>query len=298
MFRDNERTEKDKGIYATYLFEREALRFLQERTDDQPFFLYVPFNAPHGSSALDPKIRGTVQAPPEFMSMYPVAEQKYKEGKKYGESAMIPTAEFRQQGYRAAVTCMDASIGKLLDALDEKGIADNTIVIFFSDNGGSGGADNGALSGRKSQMWEGGVRVLALARWTSGGIPAGSINDSFLTSLELYPSLASATGASLPNGVKIDGFDWWSTLRGESESPRTEMFWKRKETKAARIGNWKWVDMGKGGGGLFDLSKDIGERNDLSSKHPETLSRLKHRFDEWHHETMFDAEPRGPFKDF
>lgn len=298
MYRDNERTEEDRGVYATYLFEREALRFLEEREKEEPFFLYVPFNAPHGSSALDPKIRGTVQAPPEFEKLYPEVKQPYRKGTRYGQETLVPSPEKRLRDYRAAVTCMDASIGKMLDALERKGIADNTIVIFFSDNGGSGGADNGALRGRKGQTWEGGVRVLALVKWKAGGIPAGVGNDAFLTSLELFPSLAAATGASLPDGVRIDGYDWWSTLRGESESPREDMFWKRRASKAARVGNWKWVDMGDDGGGLFDLSKDFGERNDLSDKHPEVLKRLKRRFDEWYQETMIDAEPRGPFKDY
>jgi arylsulfatase A-like enzyme len=298
MFRDNERTEEDRGTYATYLFEREALRFLEERKNDEPFFLYVPFNAPHNSSSLDPKIRGTIQAPNEFKQMYPPVETLFKEGTKYGEKAMVPTSEARQRDFRAAVTCMDASIGKLLDSLDRKGLTDNTIVLFFSDNGGGGGSNNYPLRGGKARTWEGGIRVLALARWPDGGIPAGTVNDAFLTSLELFPSLAAATGSKLPEGVKIDGYNWWATLRGETESPRNEMFWKRKGRKAARIGNWKWVDMEEEGGGLFDLSNDIGERNDLSTQHPEVLKRLKQRFDDWYQETMFDAEPRGPFKDF
>lgn len=298
MFRDNQRTEEDRGTYATYLFEREALRFLEERSENEPFFLYVPFNAPHNSSSLDPKIRGTIQAPHEFKKMYPPVDTPFKEGTKYGEKAIVPTSEARQRDFRAAVTCMDASIGKLLDALDRKGVADNTIVLFFSDNGGGGGSSNKPLRGSKAKTWEGGVRVLALARWPDGGIPAGTVNDAFLTSLELFPSFAAATGSKLPEGVTIDGYDWWSTLRGETESPRKEMFWKRKGRKAARIGDWKWVDMEEEGGGLFDLSKDIGERNDLSAQHPEILQWLKRRFDEWYQETMYDAEPRGPFKDF
>ncbi len=298
MFRNDALTEEDKGIYCTYLFEREALRFLENHAGKEPFFLYVPFNAPHSSSALDPKIRGTVQAPPEFEAMYPPVEKDFQKGKKYGEEVLVPTREKRYRDYRAAVTCMDASIGKMLDVLDEKGIADNTIVIFFSDNGGSGGADNGPLRGHKSQTWEGGVRVLSLVRWKAGGVRAGVENDAFLSSLEIFPSLAAATDATLPEGVVLDGHDWWPTLRGEAESPRTEMFWKRRDQRAARVGNWKWTDMGAGGGGLFDLSQDIGEQNDLSKEKPEILERVKTRYDAWYRETMIEAEPRGPFKDF
>ncbi len=298
MYRNNERTEEDKGIYATYLFEREALRFLEERSDEEPFFLYVPFNAPHSSSALDPKIRGTVQVPPEFEAMYPPLENPYRMGSRYGKETLVPTPEKRKRDFRAATTCMDASIGKLLDALDRKGIAEKTIVIFFADNGGGGGADNGVLRGKKGDTWEGGVRVLSMVRWPAGGVPAGVENDAFLTSLELMPSLAAATGASLPEGVTLDGYNWWPTLRGESESPRQEMFWKRRHLKGARVGDWKWVDMGEGQGGLFNLSEDIGERRDSSNEHPEELARLKRRYEKWYYETMVAAEPRGPFKDY
>lgn len=149
MFRNTEPTEADKGTYCTYLFEREALRFIERHGGHRPFFLYVPFNAPHGSSSLDPRIRGTVQAPPEFERLYPPVAQDYQPGKKYGETAEVPTAAKRYRDYRAAVSCMDASIGRMLDLLDARGIADNTIVIFFSDNGGSGGAKNGPLRGKK-----------------------------------------------------------------------------------------------------------------------------------------------------
>ena len=298
MYRNNERTEEDTGTYATYLFEREALRFLDERKQDEPFFLYVPFNAPHVSSALDPKIRGTVQAPPEFEAMYPAVETAYQLGTRYGEETLVPSREKRKRDFRAATTCMDASIGKILDALDRKGFADNTIVIFFADNGGGGQADNGALRGGKGDTWEGGVRVLSIVRWPAGGIPAGVENDAFLTGMELLPSLAAATGAQLPQGVVIDGYNWWPTLRGETESPRQDMFWKRRGLRAARVGNWKWVDMGEGRGGLFNLAEDIGESRDLSKARPDIHARLQRRFDEWYKETMIEAEPRGPFKDY
>ncbi|MCB1062753.1 MAG: sulfatase-like hydrolase/transferase [Verrucomicrobiae bacterium] len=298
MFRNDALTEEDKGTYCTTLFEREALRFLEGHAGKDPFFLYVPFNAPHSSSSLDPKIRGTVQAPPEFEAMYPPVETEFQKGKKYNKEASVPTKEKRYRDYRAAVTCMDASIGKMLDVLDQKGIADNTIVIFFSDNGGSGGAKNDPLRGHKSQTWEGGIRVLSMVRWPGGGIPAGIENDALLSSLELFPSLASATGATLPEGVVLDGYDWWSTLRGETESPRKEMFWKRRDQRAARVGDWKWVDMGAGAGGLFDLSQDIGETNDLSKEKPDILKMVKDKYNAWYQETMIDAEPRGPFKDY
>ncbi len=298
MYRNLAPTVADKGTYCTYLFEREALRFLEQHAGKEPFFLYVPFNAPHGSSALEPEIRSTVQAPDEFKKMYPPVDQEYREVTtfRYASPAKVVTPEARRRDYRAAVTCLDAAIGKMLDLLQQKNLLDDTIVIFLSDNGGSGGADNGPLRGHKSQMWEGGLRVPCLVRWPGGSVPAGKVHGEFLTSLELFPSLASATGATLPPHVILDGFDWWPVIRGEQKSPRKEMFWQRQDTVAARIGNWKWVDMGNSGG-LFDLASDIGEQKDLSKSHPEVLEMVKSRYANWLRE-MAAAEPRGPFRDF
>jgi hypothetical protein len=101
----------------------------------------------------------------------------------------------------------------------------------------------------------------------------------------------------VPSKIKLDGFDWWDVIRGSTPSPRHEMFWKRKDLIGVRVGNWKWVDMGGESGGLFDLSKDIGETNNLSQSHPEILQMLKQRYQHWLAE-MEQAEPRSPFRDY
>ncbi|MCG8650500.1 MAG: sulfatase-like hydrolase/transferase, partial [Pirellulales bacterium] len=299
MYRNLEPTTEDKGTYCTYLFEREALRFLDQHAGQNPFFLYVPFNAPHGSSALEPEIRSTVQAPRRFKEMYPPVDPQYRTVKKYryAEQAKVVTSEARRRDYRAAVTCMDAAIGKLLNSLERHGVLDNTIIVFFSDNGGSGGADNRPLKGHKGQTWEGGIRVPCLVRWPNGNVPAGAVNHEFLTSLELLPSFAAACDATPPANVKLDGFDWWPVLRGEQKSPRTEMFWKRKDQIGARVGKWKWVDMSGKAGGLFDLESDVGESRDLSLEKPAVLKMVKQRYANWLAE-MEEAEPRGPFRNF
>jgi arylsulfatase A-like enzyme len=299
MYRDRSQTQADKGTYCTYLFEREALRFLQQHATKEPFFLYVPFNAPHGSSALEPEIRSTVQAPDEFKQLYPPIADEYRVVDKfrYAEKAKVVTPEARVRDYRAAVTCMDASIGKMMDVLRDKQILDDTIIVFFSDNGGSGGADNTPLRGKKGQMWEGGIRVPCLVRWPAGGVPAGVVNDEFLTSLELFPSFAAATDALMRDDIVLDGFDWWPVIRGEQPSPREEMFWKRKDQIGARVGKWKWVAMGNGAGGLFDLSVDVSEKHDLSDEKPDVLKMVKTRYENWL-ARMNEADARGPFRDF
>lgn len=296
MYHNNTLTEKDKGTYATYLFRDHAVRFIEENRD-RPFFLYLPFNAPHGSSSLDPKIRGTVQAPQKYKDMYPhlAEEAVYVKGQRYGKPAMVPSRGMRVRDYKAAMTCMDDAIGDVLDELEKHDLWENTLVIFFSDNGGSGGADNSPLRGRKAQMFEGGIRVPFIARFP-GRIPPASVCNEFLTSLELFPTFTQLTGARNPTGVKLDGFNMLPVLAGEESSQRSRMFWKRRGDVAARVGDWKWVDSARGSG-LFNLAEDIGEKNDLSKSHPEKLQELKHAFADWMAE-MEASEPRGPFRDY
>jgi arylsulfatase A-like enzyme len=134
-----------------------------------------------------------------------------------------------------------------------------------------------------------------IARWP-GVLPEGTVSDEFLTSLEIFPTLAAAAGARLPEGVKLDGYDLLPVLEGKQSSPRTEMFWQRRNDRAARVENYKWVDSARGSG-LFDLSNDIGEQHNLSGDRPEVLARVKARWEAWRQE-MDAAEPRGPFRDY
>lgn len=285
LFRGNERTEEDRGTYVTDVFRREALRFVNEQAGKRPFFLYLPFNAPHGASSFgegtkegEKKLSEGVQAPEKYVAMY--------RGKVKDE---------RLARYCGAVTCMDEAIGAVMEAVEKAGQGENTLVVFLSDNGGSGNGGNTPLRGQKSTMWEGGLRVPFILRWP-GKVPAGKVTDEFLTSLELVPTLLAAAGAEEPNGVKMDGFNLLPVLKGEAKSPRKEMFWQRRGDKAARFENWKWVESEKGGG-LYDLSTDLGEKKDLSAEKPEVLRRLKERFAAWRAE-MDAAEPRGPFRDY
>jgi len=214
---------------------------------------------------------------------------------KYGREASIPTAAVKRWHFMGAVSAMDDAIGTLLDELDRQKLANRTIVLFFSDNGGGVGSDNKPLRGKKGRLFEGGIRVPCLIRWT-GKIPANSVCGEFVTALDILPTLCEATGAKPPDGVTLDGYDMLPVLKGGQASPRTEMFWQRRGDRAARVGHWKWV-ASSAGNGLFDLSRDIGEANDLSNECPAKLAELKARFARWQKE-MNSAEPRGPFRDY
>jgi len=279
MYRNNEPTTEDKGIYSTYLFEREALRFIRENRGN-PFFLYLPFNAPHGSSSLDPEIRGSIQAPPEYLDLYPEATTQ---------------RENRRRGYMAAVSCMDNAVGNVLDLVDSLGLEENTIVIFFSDNGGGTGSDNYPLSGGKATMWEGGLRVPCIIRWP-GRIKEGQVLNNFVSSLEIFPTLLAATGIEKPASLILDGFNILPLLEGEKDMERKEMFWEFRGDYAARVGDLKWIKSERVNG-LFDLSDDAGEKNDLSEKEKNDLIMMEGKFRQWQTE-MKNAEPRGPFRDF
>jgi arylsulfatase A len=297
MVRDNDATQGDRGVYCTDLFLREAKAFLADY-HAQPFFLYLPFNAPHGASNLDPAIRSAAQGTDLYKAMYPElqAQAGFQQGQRYGRPASVLNRAARRLEYAAAVTHMDAAIGEVLDLLDAYQVADNTLVIFFSDNGGGGGSDNGMLRGRKGQMFEGGIRVPAIIRFP-GHIPAGETRDHFVSSLDLLPTLLGICQVSKPEDLILDGFDILPVLQDDQAvSPRTQMFWQRQDDKAARVGNWKWVDSARGSG-LFDLASDLEESHDLSQSHPDKLAELTDVFSAWR-QAMDECEPRGPFRDF
>ena len=278
MFRGNARTEEDKSRYATDIFKREASKFIRNNKQ-HPFLLYLPFNAPHSASNLE---KDSYQVPEKYLREYPAVEA-------------TDSRAVRRTKYGAMVTCLDAAIGEILEELKKSGLEDNTLVMFLSDNGAGGAGDNKPLRGGKTQMWEGGVRVPFIARWP-GKIPPNTVTDEFLTSLELFPTMISAAGTEAPRNVKLDGFDMLPVLQGKAKSERAEMFWERRETRAARVENWKWVQAG-GREELFDLSTDVSEKRDLSKELPEVLARMKSRFTNWKSE-MDRSEPRGPFRNY
>jgi len=161
----------DQG-YETFLLADEASRYIRERDQERPFFLYMPFIAPH--TPLD--------APDDLKAKYanleddrkPARSNNTDQTRKIAKLMLIPSA---RPMYAAVVDAMDQAVGRVLATLDEQGIADDTIVLFFSDNGGAayaiGGADNVPLRGGKGETFEGGIRVVASMRWP-GKIPADS----------------------------------------------------------------------------------------------------------------------------
>lgn len=272
LFRGNERIQEEG--YATDLFEREARGFLRAH-QDRPWFLYLAFNAPHGASSLTE--RGP-QAQEAYLQRYPGRDPQ--------------AARTR---HMACVTNMDEAIGRVLQEIKDLGQEAHTLVVFHSDNGGSGPGDNGPLRGGKAQMFEGGLRVPCLVCWPEV-VPAGTACAEFLSTLELFPTFLAAAGIRTPDGLVLDGYDLLPVLQGKVKSPREALFWQRRTDRAARVGAYKWVDAARGSG-LFDVVHDIGEQADLSRTRPELLAQVRQQWEAWRKQ-MDESEPRGPFRDY
>ena len=277
LYRDNQLV-KEEG-YLTHLIGNEAVRFIHEN-HQKPFFLYIPFFAPHGASNLE---RTGIRPPQKYLDLY----------------ANRGPLEKSRLEYMAAISGMDDMIGNVLQTLDQYNLAQNTLIVMFSDNGGPRGnkspGDNRPLRGGKAQLWEGGIRSPFIARWT-GTLPANTTTDAFFTSLELMPTFAAVADTWTPD-AKMDGFNVLPVLKEGRPSPRNEMYWQWLTQRAARIGQYKWVEFANGEGGLFDLLADPGEARDLSVQYPEKLAQLKRGWERWRRE-MDAAEPRGPFRDY
>ncbi len=286
LFRGNAVSVADQGTYATDLFRREAVAFIRANRD-RPFFLYLPFNAPHSASNLE---KDSNQVPASYLKKY------YPD-----RDPSLPATK-----YAGMVSAMDEAIGELFATLRELRLDRDTFVLFLSDNGRTGARiDETRLRGGKGSGFEGGLRVPLLA-WWPGVLPAGRTTPEFLTALEILPTLAAAARAPLPAGVTLDGHDMLPVLKGEQTSPRRAMFWDWPDGyQAARVGNFKWVaytPRSKRGEvpakeELYDLAEDPGEKKNLASAQPAKLAELKSAFARWQAE-MEAAEPRGPFRNY
>ncbi len=256
------------GEYLTDRLTREAERFL-EANRDRPFFLYLSHFAVHGP----------VQGPPELV-------RKYK--------AKSPGADHHNPEYAAMLENLDASSGHILDKLAALGLERETLVVFYSDNGGlsKGGAitSNRPLRGEKSTAWEGGVRVPLILRWP-GVISAGTQTEEPVTSTDLFPTFLEAAGVEPP--VEIDGKSLLPLARGE-KIDRGPIFWHAPHYKAhtpvltmtpysaVRDGDWKLIERHEDGSvELYNLAEDIGETMDYSADRPEITERLRSLLADW-----------------
>ncbi len=293
-FQRNGESISDEG-YESFLLADEASRWIQERDPGKPFFLYVPFIAPH--TPLD--------APEDLKAKYadipdkrePARSRQTDFSRRMRKLSLMPSA---RPMYAAVVDGMDQAIGRVLDTLDREGLAENTIVLFFSDNGGAayatGGADNIPLRGGKGETFEGGIRVVAAMRWPAQ-IEAGSKMTSIMSAMDVFPTLAEAAGIQARNEKKLDGGSLWAAIANGDEVPRDELLFFASETPISGQFNltafddeWKLVqDVRQGLLGadvtnhLFRIADDPNEYNNLAEQHPEQVERLAKAIHQWRH---------------
>ena len=291
-FQRNGESIDDEG-YETFLMGREGARWIRERDKSKPFFLYMPFIAPHTPLA----------APEDLLAKYADMEDDRKPARsaQTDNSRRISRLLLQDSArpvYAAVVDAMDQAVGMVLAALDAQGIADNTIVIFFSDNGGAayatGGADNVPLRGGKGDTFEGGIRVVAVVRWPARLAP-GTVNASILSAMDVFPTLAAAAGVPIETRFELDGRNVWPALEAGERVPRKDYLFFASETPirghfniTAFNDDWKLVqeiDQGLLGAEvethLFRIAEDPNEHNDLAATHPDVVAEMSEAILEW-----------------
>ena len=192
---------------------------------------------------------------------------------------------------RAVVEEVDESVGSVLDTLRELDLAERTLVLFTSDNGGSSGMSMGPLRGGKGgPKYEGHMREPTIT-WWPGTIPAGQTTDEIVSSVDILPSLAALVGADLPDR-RIDGKNALDVLLGQpsARSPHEVLFY---EDEGVRRGNWKLVRGASGEFELYDLGEDVGEKNDLATAHASLVSELRALLEEHAAEIAANQRPAG-----
>jgi len=249
----------DREGYLTDLITEESIGFIR-RNARRPFFLYVAYTAPH-TPYLGPNDKRPAYVP----------ESDYNKGSR--------------DTYVAMVERMDEGVGAILNALRDNGLAQNTLVVFMSDNGATNMGRNTPFSGNKGNVFEGGIRVPCVARWP-GILPQGVLSPQPCMTMDFSSSLIAAAGVQTPR--PLDGIDVLKLLEtGQPVQSRT-LFWRARRgewtRKAVRDGDMKYIALdnaGKVQEYLFDLAADPQERNNLVAAQAETAVRLKQLLQEW-----------------
>lgn len=258
----NGKTVLEEG-YTTDLLGGEAVRMIQQRDKSRPLFLYMPFNAPHSP----------MQAPEALIDKYANLKDK------------------NRRIFCAMVDSMDQAIGGVLDALDAEGMTQNTIVLFFSDNGGSLtlGGRNVPLRDGKGSTFEGGIRVPALVRWPAKWKGGRKVSQP-MTNLDVFPTLAAAAGVKMLNKKALDGKNMLHAIDQDETQDREDLFFAVENAEQIRLavhhGHWKLVRViekatMKPINYLFRIDEDPNEKKDLSMSNPEMTRDLVARLERW-----------------
>jgi len=280
--------------FLTAELGRRARDFVAE-PDERPFFCMVAFNAVHNFCWQLPPEELTKRGLPAISDWFPDSGTPYGE---WYDDVIVPNLPHGREYYLAQLELMDAEIGRLLDALDKGSLAEDTLIIYTTDNGGStcNYGDNSPLRGTKYTLWEGGVRVPMLVRWPSQ-VPAGTSTSALVSSMDLYPTALAAAGADPGAAAHCDGRDFLGSLTGK-DSGHDALHWGCGFQWSVRQRSWKlsFVDESRPavenlrrsehapmGSGWFlaDLDSDIAEQHNLALDRPELVTRLTALHDAW-----------------
>ena len=256
--------------YSTFLLADEAVQLIERHEGNRPFFLYMAFGAVHVPH----------DAPDEYIVEY------------------LHLSHYKQ---RAMLAAMDVAMGQVMDALDRKGVLDNTLIVFLNDNGGlveAGG--NEPYRGLKGSYFEGGIRVPAALRWP-GHIPSGSESDALLHVVDLFPTFARLAGAASVAGLPLDGLDAWETIAEGAESPREEVV---HSLDVIRVGDWKLIEQDalyysstSEAPRLYNINEDPYEETNLADSEAEKITELRERL-AYHRPFARDGEAFQEIPDF
>jgi arylsulfatase A len=188
---------------------------------------------------------------------------------------------------------MDQGVGMILAELDTLKLAENTLVVFSSDNGGERFSRNLPLFHHKATVWEGGIRVPCLMRWP-GKLPKGKVTSQMAITMDLHATFLAAAGITTPAPKPLDGINLLPLLTDDAKPIERTFFWRidrsNRKQRAIRQGPWKYINDGNSMDLLFNLDTDIGERTDLGYQHPDILAALKAKLKAW--EAEIDATER------
>jgi len=260
-WRNGLKIDPQKG-YSTHLITSNSVDFIK-RNKDKPFFMYVAHEAPHLP----------YQTPEDTVEN----RKPIPKGKRWARDRVRPK-------YRIMVEEMDKGIGEILDTIKGCGIAKDTFVFFFSDNGATGSGSNAPYRGGKFSHYEGGHRGGAIA-WMPGRIKAGATTDAFTVAMDLLPTITDLAGVKVPATRKLDGVSMKDLIFKGADFPDRKIFfgYEPKLGTALRDGPWKMI-LKKGKRPkfeLYDLRTDIGEKNNLVAKHPKRAAEMKAAIEKW-----------------
>jgi len=254
--------------YLTDALAREAVAFI-DRHRNEPFFLYLPFNAVH--------------APMEATDKYLARFKDIQNDLRRTHAAML--------------SALDDAVGNVIARLRANKLEDRTLIVFLGDNGGpttQTTSNNAPLRGFKAQVLEGGIRIPFMMQW-KGRLPEGKVDDRPIIALDIHPTAVAAAGGAIDPAWQLDGLNLLPYLTGErSGTPHEKLFWRMgPRQRAIRQGNLKLVWSASIQGQLFDVSTDPGESKNLAAERPDDVKKLQAEFDQWNAQLQDPKWPMG-----